>query len=499
VRGADLNVGSMDNAGSMDKVMPLGKQEVQKIVSDYIKERDEKKADETKTKKEEADKGFEVGKDLGLTARWTGHQPWLETKDRAFRIHVGGRTQFDIVGVTAPDNVQFGVGGIGRYDDAINFRRARLEIDGWLWEVVDFFWEYDFLNTFDDDPANPALRTDAANHPVPTDLWMGINHIPWIGLIRFGNMKPPIGFEHLTSSRYLQFLERSFQFDAFIEDGNNGFSPGIQIANWTEDERVTWQFGIWKHTRSIFGWNVGDGEYSVVGRVTGTPYYEDNGRFMVHLGLGALHRDGDDGIFRFRARPLLRNGPAVLHNVVAVARLEASSHDQLAPEFYCNWGPFSVQAEYNANWVHNPRLFTSPTVTTPAPSGRGTYFAQGAYVEVGYFLTGENRQYVRTPEHSSGTATTRVIPYRNFFWVPGESCNLFSAGAWQVCARYSWLDLNNGVINGGLLNDFTFGVNWFLNPNAKLQWNYSYGHRNVPGGTSDGAFQGFGFRFACDF
>jgi hypothetical protein len=78
-----LNVGSMDNAGSMDKVTPLGKQEVQKIVSDYLKERDEKKkADEAKTKQEEADKGFVVGKDLGLTARWTGHQPWLETKDR---------------------------------------------------------------------------------------------------------------------------------------------------------------------------------------------------------------------------------------------------------------------------------------------------------------------------------------------------------------------------------------------------------------------------------
>src|SRR5439155_12966332 len=122
------------------------------------------------TKKQaDAEKGFTVGQNLGLTARWVNHQPWLESADKAFRVHVGGRTQFDIVGVTAEDNVRFGKGGIGVYDSAVNFRRARLEVDGWFHEVIDFFCEYDFLNTFDVDPTNAATRTDVANVPVPTD------------------------------------------------------------------------------------------------------------------------------------------------------------------------------------------------------------------------------------------------------------------------------------------------------------------------------------------
>ena len=136
--------------------------------------------------------------------------------------------------MTAPDHVQFGKGGMGRYDDAVNFRRARLEVDGWMYEVVDFFCEYDFLNTLDVGQSLATPQTGIVlNTPVPTDLWASVNSIPYIGTVRAGNMKPPISLEHLISSRFLDFMERSEQFDAFIEEGNNGFSQGIQILNWT--------------------------------------------------------------------------------------------------------------------------------------------------------------------------------------------------------------------------------------------------------------------------
>ena len=42
--------------------------------------------------------------------------------------------------------------------------------------------------------------------------------MPWIGNLRIGNQKPPISFEHMTSSRFLNFLERSYGFDAFFEE-----------------------------------------------------------------------------------------------------------------------------------------------------------------------------------------------------------------------------------------------------------------------------------------
>ena len=78
-------------------------------------------------------------------------------------------------------------------------------------------------------------------------------------------------------------------------------------------------------------------------------------------------------------------------------------------------------------------------------------------------------------------------------------------GAWQVGLRYNYLNLNDKGINGGVLNDITLGLNWFLNPNMKLQFNYSITDRHSPAspgqpiGQSDGTIQGFGMRLAMDF
>ena len=39
--------------------------------------------------------------------------------------------------------------------------------------------------------------------------------------------------------------------------------------------------------------------------------------------------------------------------------------------------------------------------------------------------------------------------------------------------RYDVLDLNSGaLVNGGNASDLTFGLNWFLNANARFQLNY---------------------------
>jgi len=49
---------------------------------------------------------------------------------------------------------------------------------------------------------------------------------------------------------------------------------------------------------------------------------------------------------------------------------------------------------------------------------------------------------------------------------------LATIGAWQVAARYSWIDLNDGNVFGGQINSMTLGVNWFPNPNVKVMLNY---------------------------
>jgi phosphate-selective porin OprO/OprP len=488
--------------------------DVRAIINNYF---NEKEAQEKIGEGKKVDAGptqFTVGKSLGVAGAWTNNQLWFETPDKAYRIHVGGRIQPDwVFGAGADNAVISGVGGPGAFKEGFNFRRARLEVDGWMHEVIDFFVEFDFVNQFSTaqpvtiNPATgrivlaPQSDFNTFNAPAPTDVWAGINYIPFVGGVRVGNLKPAIGLDHLTSSRYLDFLERSHGFDTYY-NRDNGFAPGFQIFNYTENERVTWQITATKPNNTLFGFSTGGGEWDYCGRITWTPWFEDNGRRMIHLGLGGKYSRLDEGRANLNTRWLLRNGPPNLQNVVAFVNAFGVDQEIINPEFFMNLGPLSVQAEYLGSRVNGVTGFIAPTTggaTVPVPSR--TFFSQAAYIQAMYFLTGEHRPYGKTALHGSGAAPTRVVPHRNYFWVPGHSGpNPFSAGAWQVGARYSWTDLNDAGINGGTLNEVTLGLNWFLNPHLKFQWNYDIGHRSLPApGTSDGYYWGFGMRMAFDF
>ena len=112
-------------------------------------------------------------------------------------------------------------------------------------------------------PLTSTSNTPAASIPVPADLWIGFRKIPNIGNLRIGNQKEPIGFERLTSSRFLNFMERSFNNDAFYSTFTNGFVPGVQIFSTAFDLRMTWAAGIFKNVTNPFAFHVGGGDYAV--------------------------------------------------------------------------------------------------------------------------------------------------------------------------------------------------------------------------------------------
>ena len=70
-----------------------------------------------------------------------------------------------------------------------------------------------------------------------------------------------------------------------------------------------------------------------------------------------------------------------------------------------------------------------------------------------------------------------------------------------MAARYNYLDLNDNGLNGGILHNFTAGLNWFWNPNMKIQFDYMATHRDaaLAGNLGDGWINGWGIRVASDF
>jgi phosphate-selective porin OprO/OprP len=482
---------------------------------------------------------YEIGSDTSLNAKWV-HGLQTESPQKDFRVKVGGRTQVDAVAFSAapgPNQSPIKGGLDPRLADTVNFRRARFRVEGRMYEFYDFAAEYDFVNQINVNNETYPTERDAGPLTAVTDLWLQVRELPILGTVRVGNQKDPYGYEHLTSSRWLNFMERSFSQDAFEGPFNNGFLPGIQILNNNEAGDIAWQVGEFKNTTNPFAFSNSSGGSMTVGRLVYLPYFEDEGRKLLHLGIsgrtmeprrqytsfdrttGLPTGDPITGV-RFRSRGSIRNGPTgPLNSIYGDSGvLQGTWQNMIGLELVGNNGPWSFQSEYFGSWLYNTTTTAAgPLVTNgyqPKPGTFcGTTYFQGGYAEVLYFLTGESRTYSKIEYRFD-----RPIPHNNFYALRGGGSGRrisVSEGAWQVGLRYNYLCLSDGQINGGVLNGMTLGLNWMLNPNARVYFNYDLTYRDfastpwakdssgsvVPSQSYNGSgvINGFGTRLAFDF
>jgi len=202
----------------------------------------------------------------GFSAKWNNGFEAI-SKDKRFKYHVGGRVQFDSV-FLADDQQALAGTGVFTDQDAIGFRRARLRADGTMYDTIDWCAEFDFVNSVNDNLPSPPSESTVIGVPAPTDLWVTFREVPIVGNVRVGDVKEPMGFEHLTSSRYLDFMERSYNQDIFYGAFNNGFTPGVVVYDTWADEQGTWSTGFFKNNTNVFGYGVGEGEYAWTSRAT---------------------------------------------------------------------------------------------------------------------------------------------------------------------------------------------------------------------------------------
>ena len=122
---------------------------------------------------------------FAMSAKWNNGLE-LGTADKAFKIHVGGRTQLD--GVWWGNSHSMDNTGGATSQDSVNFRRGRLRVDGTMYEIIDFAAEYDFVNQFNVNP--PAASANEGNYaavPAVTDLWVNFKQVPVFGNFKVGS------------------------------------------------------------------------------------------------------------------------------------------------------------------------------------------------------------------------------------------------------------------------------------------------------------------------
>ena len=314
---------------------------------------------------------------------------------------------------------------IGEQEDGVEFRRARLYFSGSIYNNVEYKLQLDF------EGGDPDFK----------DAYLALTDLP-IGKIKMGDFKEPFSLEELTSSNYITFLERALP-NAFAPSRNTG----VMLHRVASDEKTTAAIGLFRNTNNYGEDSGDDGGYNVTGRITALPIYEDDGKSLLHIGAAYSHRNPDDS-YSVSAEPEAH----LANTFVNTGSISGDRMELLGLEAAWVDGPLSLQSEY---------------ITADAGRFTGSDVRfDGYYVQASYFLTGEHRNY-----KTSEAAFSRVKPKSNYSYGVGP-------GAWEIKVRLSELDLNDGNITGGKLNDVTTGLNWYLNPNVKLMWDWVHADRD---------------------
>lgn len=314
-----------------------------------------------------------------------------------------------------------------------------------FYQTIEAVVEYDFAS---------QDRVDITPHF--KKVWIASKtKIPVLGHITLGNMKEPFSLEELTSNADITFMERSLPVDVF----SPSYNLGLKFNNTALNDRITWAAGVYWNTQDLnYLYRGGDfrdqfstaNGYSLAARVTGLPWYEEGGKGLLHLGISynfrARNKNKEGAEEKFGSRP---ESYLTGDKLVDSGKIAANRTNLFNGEFAWVWGPFSLQGEY----IH---AFTN---------AKGDPDFWGCYMYCSFVLTGEHRMY-----NTAGGVFTDVKPRREF--------NPFKGGwgAWELGARISYVDLNSRDISGGREANLTFGLNWYLNPNLRLMFNYIRAH-----------------------
>jgi phosphate-selective porin OprO/OprP len=417
-------------------------------------------------------------------------------RGKDFSFAVGGRLHIDGGVNTEPSSGQSG---------NVIIRRARLSAQGKAFKHWLYRMEYDFIGT-----GVAGIR----------DAWLALKH-PFFAVVPYtkepiilmvGNMKTPMGLEELTSANFMPFIERSMASDAFTAHRHIGVAAGTYGKDWSgkvgifstsvEDASLI-PFAQIPGRPSAFGPSqaTGGGQYvDVIGRLTYTPIHTDEA--LIHIGgsgryhkpnsatgsstAGGIAGGADNRVMligrnlnsesnalrtNFLGTPDLSCGPI---NNPATAPLVAarcvSAVTSYGAELAASYGPVSFQGEYfGSHYARNGgALAVARRATSNAganASGGTSLDFNGFYVSGMWYLTGESRAEAYKVGQLNGAAFGQIKilnPLNKGGW-----------GAWELAARYSQINLNDGGIQGGRQEDITVGLNWYPVKGVRFMVNWT--------------------------
>lgn len=348
----------------------------------------------------------------------------IRTDDGRFEGKLGGRIHLDSnIFIEDEDDAD----GIGDQTTDLFFRRARLTLEGKA-----YGWTYKFENDFSaqDEGEGSGFR----------ELWIGTRLGP--ANLRFGQAKPYRTMEELTSSNEISFMERPFASASSVF-GSRQYLTGIFV----DGAGSNWGWGL-------SGYNLRNGADSedetdgmgTSGRLYWAPMMSESK--LLHLGASASLDNPTNGksVAASGARYAGRSGPS--------GSLGASTVDEQTSvgfELAGKAGPIYGQSEY--------------VMATFAQDAASDIDVNTWYVQASWMITGESRPY----DIKKGVFKSPK---------PNKP-----SGAWEAKLRYDYID-NDGVETEREITQAIAGVNWYLNPNVRMMFEYIHGENEPDGAES---------------
>jgi phosphate-selective porin OprO/OprP len=352
----------------------------------------------------------------------------LERNDGLFRLKVGARLEGDVAGIYGDEGIE------EEFDDngtLWGLRRAWLTLGG----TIGSRWLYKAQVDLSGQSSNDDGRMEYLR-----EIFVAVVGLGPFGTVKLGSVREPFTLNGLTSSHTLSFMERALP-QAF----SPAYNPGIVSENQAFDGRMAWSYGVFYFSDSG---SDDSARIDLTGRLTGLPIYEEEGERLIHVGASYSHqfRDGFDLSYRRRPENHLSE------RYVDTGTRKSNDIDLFGVEFLAIRGPISARTEFMLSHVGR------------SDGGNETFWA--AYAEVAYILTGETRPY-----RKNRGLLGRLVPSKPVSWRDG------GWGLWEVAARYSYLDLNDGETRGGRLGDFSVALNWYARAHVRVMVDYIHAQR----------------------
>jgi len=381
--------------------------------------------------------------DAPIVAGWNGEHFFIKSSDGKFQLQPYGYFMADYRGYH----------GDGAPSNTFLISRARLGFQG------SYGTNYDFAFLIDAAASNGILLRD---------LYVNIKPNPALQ-VQVGQYKTPFAQEALTADTGLDFVERSLASLLYPSASSSYRSPGAAIHGDLLGGVVQYWVGAF-NGKGMLATNTTN-EPEIIGRLRFYPWKKKKDSLFQGLAFG-----GSIGHGRSRGLSTEQSFAAALPDAAYTFFPQFRINgpiERYNADFTLTHGPWAIRAEYDQLNQFRRSVGSETSDNLGFVSLPGVVSKAG-YVQATYLLTGETR-----PENGQPKVKHPVLG-------PETAGITRGTGAWELAFRYDRIQakelgislLNNPLTPGFVptfndhTDEFTFGVNWYLNNWLKYQANF---------------------------